>query len=68
MQQKKNLMGPILFLYYEVSLVSSNLNSKLLRFHSFRPNVYTTVQDGQKHVLKEEIKFNTVVETNHGSY
>ena len=28
---KKNLMGPILFLYYEESLVSSNLNSKLLR-------------------------------------
>ena len=53
------LIGLILFLYYEESLVSSNLNSKLLRFHSVRPNVYTTVQDGQKHVLKE---------TNHGSY
>ena len=35
---KKNLMGPILFLYYEESLVSSNLNSKLLRFHSVRPS------------------------------
>ena len=31
-------MGPILHLYYEESLVSSNLNSKLLKFHSVRPN------------------------------
>ena len=38
---KKKLMGPILFLYYEESLVSSNLNSKLLWFHSVRPNVST---------------------------
>ena len=36
---KKNLMGPILFLYYEESLVSSNLNSRLLWFYSVRPNV-----------------------------
>ena len=34
------LMGPICFLYYKESLVSSNLNSKLLWFHSVRPNVY----------------------------
>jgi hypothetical protein len=27
-QQKKFSIGPILFLYYEESLVSSNLNSK----------------------------------------
>ena len=33
------LMGPILFLYYEESLVSSNLNSKLLWFHSAHPSV-----------------------------
>ena len=33
-------MGPILFLYYEESLVSSNLNSKPFRFHSDHPNVY----------------------------
>ena len=39
---KKKLMGPILFLYYEESLVSSNLNSKLLWFHSVRPNLGTT--------------------------
>ena len=36
---KKNLMGPILFSYYEESLVSSNLNSKLFRLHCVRPNV-----------------------------
>ena len=30
----------MLFLYYEESLVSSNLNSNLLRFHCVRPNVY----------------------------
>ena len=33
------LIGPILFLYYEESLVSSNLNSDLLRFHCAHPNV-----------------------------
>ena len=33
-------MGPIKnFLYYEESLVSSNLNSKLLWFDSVRPNL-----------------------------
>ena len=38
---KKNLIGPIIFLYYEESLASSNLNSKLLRFHCAHPNVST---------------------------
>ena len=33
MQQTKISIGPILFLYYEECLVSSNLNSKELRFH-----------------------------------
>ena len=33
-------MGPILFLYYEESLVSSNVNSKVLWFHSVRPNLH----------------------------
>ena len=37
MQQKFSLMGPILFVYYEESLVSSNLNSKLFRLHSSHP-------------------------------
>ena len=36
-QQKKSI-GPILFLYYEKCLVSSNLNSKQLRFYGVRPN------------------------------
>ena len=37
MQQKKISIGPILFLYYKESLVSSNLNSKQLRFHGAHP-------------------------------
>ena len=41
-QQKKISIGRILFLYYEKSLVSSNLNSKLFRFHCVRPNVDPT--------------------------
>ena len=36
---KMFLIRPILFLYYEESLVSSNLNSKLFRFHCVRPDV-----------------------------
>jgi hypothetical protein len=39
------LIGLILFLYYEESLVSSNLNSKLLRFHCAHPNLGTTCTD-----------------------
>ena len=37
---KKKSIGPILFLYYEESLVSLNLNSKQLRFHCAHPNVH----------------------------
>ena len=40
-QPTKILIGPILFLYYEKSLVSTNLNSKQLRFHGFIHNVWT---------------------------
>ena len=36
-QQRKIPIWPILFLYHEESLLSSNLNSKQLRFH---PNIY----------------------------
>ena len=43
MQQDLYLIKPILFLYYEVSLVSSNLNSKLSRFHCVRPNIAPAV-------------------------
>ena len=35
----KKSIGPILFLYHEESPVSSNLNSKLFRFHCIRPNI-----------------------------
>ena len=38
-QQQQISIGPILFLCYEESLVSSNLNSKLFRFHGVRPNI-----------------------------
>ena len=40
-RNKKNSIGPILFLFYEESLVSSNLNSKLFRFYCVRPNLHT---------------------------
>ena len=40
MQQTNFLIGPILFLYYEESLVSSNLNSKLFSFHCVWPKVH----------------------------
>ena len=40
--QKKILIGLILFLYYEESLVSWNLNSKLLKSYFVRPNVHTS--------------------------
>ena len=40
-QEATKIIGPILFLYYEESLVSSNLNSsKLLRFHCAHPNTH----------------------------
>ena len=38
---KKILAGPVLFLYYEESLVLSNLNSELFRFHCVRPDIHT---------------------------
>ena len=34
----------ILLLYYEESLISSNLNSKLFRFHSVRPNIQKCIR------------------------
>ena len=44
MQQNKILIRPILFLHYKESLVSSNVNSKQLRFHCFRPNLDASTQ------------------------
>ena len=49
-QQKKSIV-PILFLYYEESLVSSNLNSNLLWFHCVRPNIYISLQYSNKMIL-----------------
>ena len=40
-QKTKISIRPILFLYYEESLVSSILNSKLFRFHCVRPSLDT---------------------------
>ena len=37
-QQNKISIGPILFLYHEESILSSNLNSKELRFHGAHPS------------------------------
>ena len=37
---KKIQIGPILFLCYKESLVSSNLNSNKIRFHGAHPNIY----------------------------
>ena len=45
-RNKKNSIGPILFLYYEESLVSSNLNSNLLRFHCAHPTLHTWISGG----------------------
>ena len=43
-QQKTISIVPILFLYYEESLVSSNLNLKQLRFHGVRPRLATYLE------------------------
>ena len=39
----KKSIWPILFLYYEETLVSSNLNSNLLRFHCAHSNLSTYI-------------------------
>ena len=54
--RKAKLRQPILFLYYEESLVSSNLNSKLFRFHCVRPTLDIAFQDClfQKYRLIEQ--------------
>ena len=52
-KQKKNSIGPILFLYHVESLVSSNLKLNLLRFHCAHPNIHTRkLFHHQKHLLK----------------
>ena len=50
-QQTKISIRPILFLCYEASLVSSNLNSKQLRFHGVRPKVSSTFENLTSNIL-----------------
>ena len=47
-RQQKNSIRPILFLYYEESLVSSNLNSKQPRFHDAHPSLGSYVDAKMK--------------------
>ena len=42
-KKKKKIIEPILFLSYEEYMLSSNLNSKLRRFHCAHPNVSASV-------------------------
>ena len=44
-------MGPILFLYHEESLVSSNLNSKLFWFRSAHPNIECYMKDEKSTIM-----------------
>ena len=50
---------PILFLYYEKSLVSSNLNSKLFSFHCVRPYLHTyfkcVIRHSFFHIFKDKV-------------
>ena len=55
MQQKCFSIRPILFLYYEESLVSSNLNSKLFRFHCVRPNLHSN--HGNRKKARKKLAF-----------
>ena len=68
-QQKIISIGPILFLCYEESLVSSNLNSKQLRFHGAHPSLdpkkkHLALKQGRNSKYprqgKEEIKYNSL--------
>ena len=61
--QEKNLMGTILFLYYEESLLSSNLISKLLWFLSVRPIEHPKIIQKvslSASILKKDYKNNCV--------
>ena len=41
--KQKFQLGQLIFFYYEESLVSSNLNSKQIRFHGAHPNLQIVV-------------------------
>ena len=60
-QQKLISIEPILFIYYEESLVLLNLNSKQLRFHGAHPNV------GRLQIL-DRIEFRQSIPANCCSY
>ena len=63
MQQTKISIVPILFLCYEESLVSSNLNSKQLRFHVAHPNLHTFEKKTLKndlYILNESISISLI--------
>ena len=51
-EPKKKLTELILLLYYEVSLVSTNLSSKLFRFHCARPTLDATSNRDRLHCTK----------------
>ena len=57
----KPLTSPILFLYNEESLVSSNLNSKPFRFHCVRPKV-DSIQEVELKSLHVQIMDSFVTE------
>ena len=54
-QQTKISTRSTLFLCYEESLVSSNLNLKQLRFHDVRPNVSSTFENLTSHILALDV-------------
>ena len=56
------LIGPILFLYYEESLASSNLNSKQFKLHGVRPNFY--IMGGLCLLFPELSRIYTKLQTN----
>ena len=51
------LFEPILFLYYEESLVSSSLNSKLFRFHWVRPSEHCPSSFSKIMILNNYMRF-----------
>ena len=55
-RNKKNSIGSILFLYYEKSLVSSNLNLKLFRFHCVRPNLHSNTYIASFHPIVQRFR------------
>ena len=57
MQQKFQLGQSYSYTYYEESLVSSNLNSKQVRFHGVRPRLRTTQECSPLSTISEVAHF-----------